>query len=158
MGSVIFPFSTSMPSVLPTVVESPIDVENVVLDLERGAEGIGRRFRAGLTSVSLGAGELCAKRSRRRIRTGRLERDDPQVRLLVQIPDCCDYRSAATRPADLVGRPADQTGGVLRIEARAQVIAVADQIIAQQDRRLVAAQMVDRRALRRSSASSSTSS
>jgi hypothetical protein len=49
--------------------------------------------------------------------------------------------------ADLVCRPRDDAAGELRVEAGAEMVAVADQVIAQQHGGLVAAQVVDRRAL-----------
>ena len=147
IGSVIFPFSTSMPSVLPTVRGVADDVEDVVLDLERVPSD--RPYSSSCARPASRSRRRTWRRAGSRWRTGwrscgvMISRyvSSSRSRLLR-----LSIWSSSPSQTWLVVR-AISAAGELRVEAGAQVVAVADQVVAEQHGRLVAAEVVDRRAL-----------
>ena len=72
--------------------------------------------------------------------------DDAEISLLIEIEVVSVVDLQQLAGADFVCRAADDSGGELGIEAGAEVEAVADEVIAQEDGGFVAAKMVDGRA------------
>ena len=122
------------------------DVEDVVLDLERGAQGQAVGFHP-LDQDIVGPGELRAEQAAGGAQDGGLAGDDLEVRLLAQVEVVAVVDLQQLALAHAVGGAANDPAGELRVEAGAEVEAVADEVIAQHHRRLVAAEVVDCRAL-----------
>ena len=81
--------------------------------------------------------QLRAEQTTRRAQHRSLARDDLEIRLLIQLQVVPILNLQQFPLAHLVGRPRDQPAGELAVQARAQVIRMADQIIPQQHRRFV---------------------
>lgn len=122
------------------------DVENIILDLKSRADTqavLAEVFGSGF----IGAGKAGAKQAAGGAEDRGLAGDDLEIRLFIEIEIVAVVDLQKLAFADLIGGAADKTRGELRIEAGTKMKAVADEIIAQKDGGLVAAKMVDRRAL-----------
>ena len=153
-----FPLWISLPRVLPTASGIAEDIEDVVLNLERGAQTIAVGFQF-FNRLGIRAGEGGTQRAAGGTQHGCFVRDDLKIRFLIQVEIVAIVDLQQFAFANLVGGVGDQSAGKLRFQAGAKMVAVADEIITQQHGGFIAAQVIDDVApLRRSSASSSTSS
>jgi hypothetical protein len=121
------------------------DIEDVVLNLKGGPEALAvlpEVFDRGRLCVGVDRAKLAAGGAQ----DGGFASDDPQIGFLIEIEivSMVDLQQLAF--ANLVGGAADEARGELGIEAGAEMEAVADEVIAEENGGFVSAEVVDGRA------------
>ncbi len=119
------------------------DVEDVVGDLEGDAQVAAVAVQC-LGRGLVGPGVVGTQPAGDGGQLGRLALDDREVRALVEVEVAAMMDLLHLPLADQVGRPADPAAGQGRFERGGQVEGVGEEIVAQQDGRLVAPLGVDR--------------